>query len=54
MKPETRARLQEQVQKLPDYDVAWLWLLCQKELEERDEKWPKAKNWRIVKVGEKQ
>ena len=49
MNEEKRAKLVEQITKLPDYDVVWLWNLCQHELEERDEKWPKIKGWRAVK-----
>jgi hypothetical protein len=49
MTEEKRAKLVEQIAMLPDYDVAWLWNECQRELEERDEKWPKVKGWRAVR-----
>jgi hypothetical protein len=49
MTEEKRAKLEEQIEKLPDYDVAWLWNLCQRELERRDEQWPKVKGWRASK-----
>jgi hypothetical protein len=49
MTEEKRAKLAEQIKQLPDYDVVYLWNLAQRELEERDERWPKAKGWRAVK-----
>ena len=50
MTDEKKAKLLEQLQHLPDYDVKWLWLQCQRELERRDEAWPKAKSWRALAV----
>jgi len=49
MTDEKWERVKDQVLHLPDYDVVRLWQLCQKELEERDEKWPKARGWRSLK-----
>lgn len=35
-----------QVQRLPDYEVVWLWQLVQGELERRDASWPRGRGWR--------
>lgn len=46
MTEERKAKLIDQITKIPDYEVAWLWNLCQKELERRDEAWPKGNGYR--------
>lgn len=45
MTEERKAKLIEQITRLPDYEVAWLWNLCQEELERRDEAWPKGRSY---------
>lgn len=45
MTEERKAKLIDQITKLPDFEVAWLWNLCQEELERRDEAWPKGRSY---------
>ena len=45
MTEERKAKLMDQIGKLPDFEVAWLWNLCQEELERRDASWPVARSY---------
>ena len=44
-----KAKLEAQIKHLPDFEVSWLWQLCQREMEQRDASWPTGKNWRAFK-----
>jgi hypothetical protein len=50
MTEQSKERLKEQIKQQPDCDVAWLWLLCQRELEQRDRDWPVMRGYRAGKV----
>jgi len=50
MTEEGKAKLTEQIKRLPDYEVSWVWQLCQTEMERRDACWPKVKGWRASKI----
>lgn len=48
-----KAKLEDQIKHLPDFEVSWIWQLCQREMERRDAAWPTGKNWRAFKVPNK-
>lgn len=50
MTEQGKAKLEYQIKHLPDFEVAWLWQLCQREMQQRDASWPTGKNWRAFKV----